>query len=200
MMNCVKAWPEPITRVQHLSDSGIRVIPDRYVKKPSDRPGYSAAAADGEAAVNIPVVDMAGLFSGDVDLRAKTAAMIDSACREWGFFQAVNHGVDEAVMERTREVWREFFRLGLEEKQRYANSPTTYEGYGSRLGVQKGASLDWSDYFFLNYLPVEQRDENKWPCPPVSCRYIINLIIFYFDFNVTIKLFDFRIYMLNPRW
>lgn len=36
----------------------------------------------------------------------------------------------------------------------------TYEGYRSRVGVVKGAKLDWSDYFFLNYLRVSLRDES----------------------------------------
>ncbi|KAI3474215.1 hypothetical protein Pfo_029003 [Paulownia fortunei] len=167
MVNCVQTWPEPVVRVQHLSDSGIRVIPERYVKKPSERPSFFGSV---DSEVNIPVIDMRGLYSDDASLRKKTAGMISDACREWGFFQVVNHGVNHELMGRTREVWREFFQLPLEEKQKYANSPSTYEGYGSRLGVEKGISLDWSDYFFLHYLPMRLRDQNKWPSLPVSCR------------------------------
>ncbi|KAL0338183.1 UNVERIFIED_CONTAM: putative 2-oxoglutarate-dependent dioxygenase [Sesamum angustifolium] len=77
------------------------------------------------------------------------------------------------MMGRAREAWREFFKLPLEEKQKYANAPSTYEGYGSRLGVEKGVSLDWSDYFFLNYLPLALRDQNKWPALPLSCRELV---------------------------
>ncbi|XP_051130959.1 jasmonate-induced oxygenase 4 [Andrographis paniculata] len=172
MMNCLQSWPEPIVRVQHLSDTaGIKngVIPDRYVKKPTDRPHPEGADHN----INIPVVDMAGLYSGEAATREKTAALIDEACREWGFFQVVNHGVSHALMGRVQEVWREFFKLPLEEKQKYANTPATYEGYGSRLGVEKGASLDWSDYFFLNYLPLSLRDPSKWPSHPPSCRELV---------------------------
>ncbi|KAK4418931.1 putative 2-oxoglutarate-dependent dioxygenase [Sesamum alatum] len=170
MMSCLQSWPEPVVRVQHLSDSGIRVIPERYVKKPSDRPSFCDSVS-GE--VNIPVIDMKGLYSEDASVREKTAEMISGACREWGFFQVVNHGVRQELMGRAREAWREFFKLPLEEKQKYANSPTTYEGYGSRLGVEKGISLDWSDYFFLNYLPLPLRDQNKWPALPLSCRELV---------------------------
>lgn len=168
MLSTVQGWSEPVVRVQHLSDSGIRVIPDRYVKKPSERPAQGAASE-----ANIPVIDMEGLYSGDAALRRRTASLIDEACREWGFFQVVNHGVRHELMERSRQSWRDFFQLPLEEKQKLANSPATYEGYGSRLGVGEGVSLDWSDYFFLNYLPVELRDENKWPTLPVSCRELV---------------------------
>ncbi|KAI3788689.1 hypothetical protein L2E82_01462 [Cichorium intybus] len=90
-----------------------------------------------------------------------------------GNCQVVNHGVSHQLMVETQNVWREFFRLTVEEKQKYANSPETYEGYGSRVGVVKGAKLDWSDYFFLNYLPVSSRDENKWPSQPSTCREFV---------------------------
>ncbi|XP_022891538.1 probable 2-oxoglutarate-dependent dioxygenase At3g111800 [Olea europaea var. sylvestris] len=169
-MNFLQKWPEPVVPVQHLSDSGIRVIPGRYVKKPSERPSSVDSA---EPDINIPVIDLQELYSDDHLLRRRTASLIDSACREWGFFQVVNHGVSHELMARTREAWREFFHLPMAEKKKYANSPSTYEGYGSRLGVEKGISLDWNDYFFLHYLPVAIRDRNKWPALPVSCRELI---------------------------
>jgi isopenicillin N synthase-like dioxygenase len=76
-------------------------------------------------------------------------------------------------MDRAKEVWREFFQLPMEMKQKYSNSPKTYEGYGSRLGVQKGAILDWSDYFFLNFLPSSIRDHEKWPTLPSHHREVV---------------------------
>ncbi|CAN1303610.1 Jasmonate-induced oxygenase 2 [Linum perenne] len=101
-MNCVvHGWPEPITRVQSLSESGIRNIPDRYIRPPSHRPSLTL------------------------------------------------------------------------NKQMYANDPVSYEGYGSRLGIEKGAILDWSDYFFLHYLPARIRNPTKWPQFPDSCRELV---------------------------
>ncbi|KAK6943485.1 Isopenicillin N synthase-like, Fe(2+) 2OG dioxygenase domain [Dillenia turbinata] len=164
-MNCLQNWPEPIVRVQSLSDSGMSVIPERYVKKASERPQLVASLNDD--VLNIPVIDVSRLDNPN------TLSLISGACREWGFFQAVNHGVSPELMKATREVWREFFHLPMEVKQEYANSPSTYEGYGSRLGVQKGAILDWSDYFFLVYLPQAIRDQNKWPSLPSSCRELV---------------------------
>ncbi|KAK4392318.1 Calcium-dependent protein kinase [Sesamum angolense] len=58
---------------------------------------------------NIPVIDMQELLSNDISLRRKTAELIKDACCEWGFFQVVNHGVKQELMERTQRVWREFF-------------------------------------------------------------------------------------------
>lgn len=168
-MNAPEDWPEPIIRVQDLSESGIPAIPNRYIKRESDRPISEAVVDD----VNIPLIDLAGLMGTGEDDQ-ETMSKISEACREWGFFQVVNHGVKPELMDRAREVWREFFHLPMEVKQSYANSPKTYEGYGSRLGVEKGAVLDWSDYYFLHYLPPDLRDYNKWPAQPHFSREVID--------------------------
>ncbi|CAA0834399.1 2-oxoglutarate (2OG) and Fe(II)-dependent oxygenase superfamily protein [Striga hermonthica] len=158
-------WPEPIVRVQALSESCAGSIPERYIKPPSARPSFGPGPIE---AASIPVIDL------DPALRGPTMRLVDEACREWGFFQVVNHGIRPELMDRAREVWREFFRLPMEVKQSYANSPATYEGYGSRLGVQKGAVLDWSDYYYLHYLPPDLRDFAKWPALPVELREVID--------------------------
>lgn len=157
-------WPEPIVRVQSLAESGSPVVPSRYVKPPSDRPTDAAVAS----AVNIPIIDVHG-FSLHQD-RDTILAQVSDACRNWGFFQIVNHGVRPELLDGVRRVWHDFFHLPAEVKQGYANNPRTYEGYGSRLGVQKGAILDWSDYFYLHYLPARLKDHNKWPADPSRAR------------------------------
>lgn len=177
-MSCLQSWPEPIVRVQSLAESGIRTIPERYIKPPCDRPvsltkTTTIPLLHTSKHENIPLIDMHLLFADDKTVRDRTMDTLSQACREWGFFQVVNHGVSSELMRRTREVWREFFDLPLEVKQEHANDPTTYEGYGSRLGVQKGAILDWSDYFFLHYMPVAVRNESKWPTLPPSLRGLV---------------------------
>ncbi|GMY08225.1 probable 2-oxoglutarate-dependent dioxygenase At5g05600 [Fagus crenata] len=172
-MNSQIDWPEPIVRVQSLSDSGVPVIPDRYVKPPTERPSINSDIAASD--VNIPIIDLQGLLYGDDhNLRTTILAQISDACRNWGFFQILNHGISPQLLDRAREVWREFFHLPSEIKQSYANSPKTYEGYGSRLGVEKGAILDWSDYYFLHLLPSTLKDYNKWPAVPSYAREVID--------------------------
>lgn len=161
MNSCLQTWPEPIIPVQSLSNSGIKTIPDRYIK----RTDYPIRCPESDA--NIPIIDFSQLDHDQV-LR-----QVSNACREWGFFQVVNHGVSVELMKNMRQIWREFFHLPIEEKLLYANTPATYEGYGSRIGVEKGSKLDWSDYFYLNYLPLSARDTNKWPRFPLSCRELI---------------------------
>ncbi|KAJ7963965.1 2-oxoglutarate (2OG) and Fe(II)-dependent oxygenase superfamily protein [Quillaja saponaria] len=177
MSNSPQDWPEPIVRVQSLSEGGLNIIPDRYIKPPTERPSpkrsVSSASSVDCADANIPIIDLQGL-NGNQNTRAATLSQISEACHEWGFFQIVNHGVNSHLLDRAREVWHQFFHLPMEVKQQYANSPKTYEGYGSRLGIQKGAILDWSDYYYLHYLPLRLKDYNKWPAQPPPCREVVD--------------------------
>ncbi|KAA0057671.1 hypothetical protein IC582_023796 [Cucumis melo] len=169
--NLNQDWPEPIVRVQSLSESGCSVVPSRYIKPPSDRPTVFSAAS---AAMNIPIIDIHGFaLDQDDSLRQTILSQVSDACRNWGFFQIINHGIRAELLDGVRRAWYDFFKLPVEMKQVYANSPKTYEGYGSRLGVQKGAILDWSDYFFLHYLPSHLKDHTKWPAMPASIRELI---------------------------
>ncbi|CAG7890511.1 hypothetical protein IGI04_003743 [Brassica rapa subsp. trilocularis] len=165
-------WPEPTVRVQSLAESNLATVPDRYIKPPSERPDQTIIInhQPKTAAINIPVVDLNSLFSGNKEERER----MSEACREFGFFQVINHGVRPELMEAAREAWRSFFNLPVEAKEVYSNSPSTYEGYGSRLGVEKGAILDWNDYYFLHYLPLVLKDLNKWPSIPSNIREVMD--------------------------
>ncbi|ESQ48920.1 hypothetical protein EUTSA_v10022012mg [Eutrema salsugineum] len=164
-------WPEPIVRVQSLAESNLTTFPDRYIKPPSQRPQITTINHQPEAAaINIPIIDLESLFSGNKDVKER----MSEACRKFGFFQVINHEVRPELMDAAREAWKSFFNLPVEAKEVYSNSPLTYEGYGSRLGVEKGAILDWNDYYFLHFLPLLLKDHNKWPSLPSNIREVMD--------------------------
>lgn len=169
-MDSLEAWPEPVVAVQSLAEADIETIPKNYIKPESERPSLTDVSSPNT--LQIPVIDLGGLAEGVVECRATMKAISD-ACRDWGFFQVVNHGVSVELMSKMKEIWRAFFHLPMDQKQSYANSPTTYEGYGSRLGVDKDSILDWGDYFYLHLLPFAIKNPNKWPSLPSSIRETI---------------------------
>ncbi len=73
----------------------------------------------------IPTIDLAALDSALV-------ASIGEACRDWGFFQVVNHGVGEAETERLRAVTRAYFALPRETKRRDLRTLDNPWGYYDR--------------------------------------------------------------------
>ena len=90
----------------------------------------------------VPIIDISGLFSGEVVKRAEVAARLDSACAEIGFFQVIGHGIDEHLISRMYDVSREFFALPLERKNSVAQpDKDTIRGYSS-IGEQ---ALNYND-------------------------------------------------------
>ena len=67
---------------------------------------------------HIPVVDLAGSFTGDGARKAAVAAEIHKASRDTGFFYVANHGIDQSVTDRAFAAAKSFFALPLEQKKR----------------------------------------------------------------------------------
>ncbi|PUZ52707.1 hypothetical protein GQ55_6G291100 [Panicum hallii var. hallii] len=154
--------------VRHLSDSGITRLPDRYVLPAPDRPGAGLATTTSTSRVKLPVVDLARLR--DPSQRAAVLQTLDAACRGYGFFQVVNHGVDGAVIAGMRDVARRFFELPLPERARYM-SPDVRAAvrYGTSFNQAKDAVLCWRDFLKLVCHPL--RDVvAAWPREPADLR------------------------------
>jgi isopenicillin N synthase-like dioxygenase len=79
---------------------------------------------------HVPVIDLAPARLGDRAARLRVADEIDRACRDIGFLVIGGHGVDAAVIERTRATGRAFFDLPLAEKMQVARpAPHITRGY-----------------------------------------------------------------------
>jgi isopenicillin N synthase-like dioxygenase len=64
---------------------------------------------------SLPVIDVASLATGGLEKR-QTAARIDAACRQSGFFYVIGHGVDAGLQQRLQALAREFFARPAAEK------------------------------------------------------------------------------------
>jgi len=62
-----------------------------------------------------PIIDISALVSG-IGNRHQVATEIGQACREYGFFYIVRHGVDEALQQRLEKLSRQFFAQDLQTK------------------------------------------------------------------------------------
>ena len=66
----------------------------------------------------IPVVDVAELYSADAGERQRVADAIGEACRRVGFLYVRNHPVPEATIEGAHGAMRDFFALPLKAKMK----------------------------------------------------------------------------------
>lgn len=126
-----------------------------------------AALQSSDSANEFPVIDLQGAHE-------EVVKQIREACIGWGGFQIVNHGVPPALMERMRQMAKEFFALPVEEKWKHsASSPTTtvdlFHGYGTKEFGTKGA-LDLGDQLRHKTWPLSARAYEQWPTYPASFR------------------------------
>lgn len=103
----------------HYHDGGV----------PGRRRVLTGAAA--KATFNeLPKIDFRRIYSDKVSDRQSLAKEVGEACRNVGFFYAVNHGVAESLLDDTFEATRRFFELPKEVKIEVHNQKSPkFRGY-----------------------------------------------------------------------
>uniref|UniRef100_A0A0A9F4X6 Fe2OG dioxygenase domain-containing protein n=1 Tax=Arundo donax TaxID=35708 RepID=A0A0A9F4X6_ARUDO len=159
--------------VRHLSDSGITRLPDTYILPASDRPGAGVPCTtedDTGGRVKLPVVDLSRLR--DPAERAAVLETLDAACRDYGFFQVVNHGVDGEVIGGTLDVAARFFELPFAERARYMSPDVRATvRYGTSFNQANDAVLCWRDFLKLVCQPLAAVVPS-WPHQPADLREV----------------------------
>ncbi|BAF24877.1 Os09g0354300 [Oryza sativa Japonica Group] len=145
-------------------------IPDSYVRAGEVPAGEVVGGADDES-LELPVVDMARLL--DPEHREEEIAWLGSACRSWGFFQLVNHGVDEAVIQKMKDntirPWRQ--RMALQRyppcrhPEKVMGIAPHSDGFGLTLLLQ------------VNDTPgLQVSKDGRWrPVRPLPGAFVINV-------------------------
>ncbi len=117
-------------------------------------------ATTAELGSAVPVIDVGAMRDGPADGAIEEIA---AACRVWGFFQVVNHGVPAELID---DVWRQtrlFFRLPSDTKEsilRSQENPWAY--YNNELTKNQRDKKEVFDYTTEGKDPI-YHSENRWP-------------------------------------
>ncbi|KAL2482734.1 2-oxoglutarate (2OG) and Fe(II)-dependent oxygenase superfamily protein [Forsythia ovata] len=149
--------------VQELVENGID-LPNNYIWESANFGIINASVPLGD----IPVIDISQLTE------SKQLDQLQSALGSWGCFQAINHGIENSLVDEIRRVAKEFFQLPMIEKQKYARKTGEYYGYGNDMIIFQNQTLDWNDRLYLSIIPVEERKFQYWPQNPESFRRILH--------------------------
>jgi isopenicillin N synthase-like dioxygenase len=87
----------------------------------------------------LPVIDVADLHS------SATQRAIDAACRDWGFFQIVGHGIAERTLDALRRQMRAFFALPLSSKHAIMRTAENPWGFYDRELTKH--TRDWKQVY-----------------------------------------------------
>lgn len=103
----LKAFDESKAGVKGLVDAGVAKIPRIFIHAEQHQQYYDNSGSSSDPKFSIPIIDFQGI-NGDANLRAKVVNEVRVACENWGFFQAVNHGVEICVLDEMIDGVRRF--------------------------------------------------------------------------------------------
>ncbi|CAN1283337.1 Protein SRG1 [Linum perenne] len=158
-----------VPSVQQLARECTDKIPPRY-----ERPQIEPLVVSDNLDWAVPVIDLQKLAS-DVSKSSESESelrSLHSACKDWGFFQVVNHGVSKQLLDELRLEVANFFRLPHEEKKRKQlwQQPDNHEGFGQLFVISEEQKLDWSDMFYITTLPHTLRHTELFDKLPRNLR------------------------------
>ncbi|XP_020217357.1 flavonol synthase/flavanone 3-hydroxylase isoform X1 [Cajanus cajan] len=149
-------------------------IDPSFIREPECRPQHTLNEE------GIPVIDLSGM--SDPSAIGEIVKAIGNACKEWGFFQVINHGTEESHA-KVDAVSRKFFNLNKDEKNKVRRDIVQVMGYYDSEHTQN--SKDWKEsYEFvveeptLMPLSIDLNDNqiyewnNKWPQNPPEFREV----------------------------
>ena len=149
-----------------------------FIQEPEHRPRISYIEGEG-----IPVIDLSPLHSpNDVSAFEGLVKEIGNACKDWGFFQVINHGVPLEKRQKIEKTSKRFFAQSLEEKRKVKKTEKLVLGYYDSEYTKN--IRDWKEVFdfiieeptlFPNsHEPANDRElagwTNLWPEHPPEFR------------------------------
>ncbi|KAK7314983.1 hypothetical protein VNO77_33515 [Canavalia gladiata] len=163
-----KSFDETKLGVKGLLDSGVTKIPRMF---------YSAKLDDhtetslGDSNLSIPVIDLQHINKNSA-LHAQVIDNIRSACKEWGFFQVINHGIpieilDEMICgigrfhEQDAEMRKPFYSRESDKRVRYFSNGSLFRD------LDQG--VNWRDTIAFVANPDPPNPEEM----PAVCRDIV---------------------------
>jgi isopenicillin N synthase-like dioxygenase len=113
---------------------------------------------------SVPVIDIADLE------QTNTRGAIEAACRDWGFFQVVRHGMDEHLMAQLRQQMRSFFAQPLTVKREILRTADNPWGFYDRELTKH--TPDWKQVY--DYGPPDGGViEAQWPAALPAFKPVI---------------------------
>ncbi|CAN6289024.1 unnamed protein product [Urochloa humidicola] len=139
--------------------------PEKYIRTEEVLDGVVVGE---DESYELPVVDMARLL--DPESSATEIAKLGDACRNSGFFQLINHGADEAVVQQMKDNTVQFFNSPLESKKKVSVRENGFEGFGHHYSRASVGKLDWAESMILITQPPQDRNMEMWPTDPPTFR------------------------------
>jgi len=114
--------------------------------------------------VSLPCLDISSLVDqnkSDPEALKLILQEMDSASRTYGFFNIINHGIPEELVEKTEQHMKRFFKLDKEIKCNIVRTQKNMRGYFD--GEYTKNVKDWKQGFDFGLHENELDGKNQWP-------------------------------------
>ncbi|XP_060218996.1 flavanone 3-dioxygenase 3-like [Lycium barbarum] len=150
------------TSAMTLNEEGLTYVPKRYILPPTLRPNGTLCNTC------LPIVDLA--YLQHPLHRPQIIQQVHLACKEFGFFQVVNHEIPLSVMNDAIDAASEFFNLPTQDK-RHLLSSNVHDPvrYGTSLNHVKDKVHFWRD-FLKHYANPTSTWIDLWPSNPTCYK------------------------------
>ncbi|KAH1243135.1 Protein DMR6-LIKE OXYGENASE 1 [Glycine max] len=118
-------------------------VDQAFIQYPQHRPNLTIIQPE-----HIPIIDLSPITNHTVSHPSPIEGLvkeIGNACKEWGFFQVINHGVSLTLRQNIEKASKLFFAQSLEEKRKVSRDESSPMGYYDTEHTKN--IRDWKEVF-----------------------------------------------------
>eukprot|EP00253_Pinus_taeda_P016773 PITA_16773 len=165
-----KRYSPGFKTVKYLSEEGVKELPSRFILPENKRPDANSIVCSSQQ-YDLPVIDISGLEGPH---RLQVVSEIGCACQHTGFFQVINHGVEESLISEMMRVAGEFFELPMEERNKlFSEDMMKSVRYGTSFNHLRDRVFCWRD-FLKHYCHPLDKMLPLWPSNPSDYRSVMS--------------------------
>ncbi|KAF5950703.1 hypothetical protein HYC85_012696 [Camellia sinensis] len=185
----LKAFDDTKTGVKGLVDAGIARVPKIFIQPPDN---LNKTTNPSNTQFNFPIIDLT-VIDKDPIRRRQVIDEIREAAENWGFFQVVNHGVPESVLEEMKKGVHRFYEQDIEvRKEWYTRDVKKAVVYNSNFDLFSAPAANWRDTFNCSMAPKPPNPEELLP----PCRRVGpnsgKLVIMFMQLGAKLPLYAFK--------
>ncbi|CAL5395256.1 unnamed protein product [Camellia sinensis] len=145
--------------VKGLVDAGIATVPKIFIQPPDN---LNKTTNPNNIHFNFPIIDLTGIDKDPIR-RREVVDEIREAAENWGFFQVVNHGVPESVLEEMKKGVHRFYEQDSEVRKEWCTRDVKKAVVYNVRSVALAAN--WRDTFYCSMAPKPPNPEElPRPC------------------------------------